>query len=151
MNCKCKTKGFFLKKIRWWEMDVDVPLFETIKTNAGTQPKNELKQWALVGKLLSWCLLRNCKETAAKPPLPPKTAICRRIFFFCHFSLNYTFLNYLSPTFFFFKKFTLTFALNTCDFFGWIVKYLKYYKCQMQKCWEYFFEKKDGLKWFHNV
>ncbi len=26
----------------------DVPLFETIKTNAGTQPKNELQQYALV-------------------------------------------------------------------------------------------------------
>ncbi len=59
----------------------DVPLFKTIKTNTGTQPKNELQQWALVWQLLLWCLLRNCEKTAAKPPLPPKTAICRRIFF----------------------------------------------------------------------
>ncbi len=58
-----------------------MPLFETIKTNAWTPPKNELQQWALVWQLLLWYLLRNCKETAAKPPLPPKTAICRRIFF----------------------------------------------------------------------
>ena len=42
----------------------------------------------------------------------------------------------------FFKQFTLTFALNTCEFFGWIVKYLKYYKCQIQKCKGNFFEKK---------
>ncbi len=108
-----------------------MPVFETIKTNAGTQPKNELQQWALVRQLLLWCLLRNFEETAAKPPLPPKTAISRRIFCCWHFSLNYTFLNHLSPTYFF-QKIILTFALNTCDFFGWIVKYLKYYKCQMK-------------------
>ncbi len=30
----------------------DVPLFETIETNAGTQPKNELQQLALVWQLL---------------------------------------------------------------------------------------------------
>ena len=37
------------------------------------------------------------------------------------------------PNLFFSKIFTLTFELNTCDFFGLIVRYFKYYKCQMQK------------------
>ncbi len=80
---KCKYEYVFVRlviKPCWKGGGADVPLFETIKTNAGTQPKNELQQWALVWQLHFWCLLRNCKETAEKPPLPPKTTICRRIF-----------------------------------------------------------------------
>ena len=43
-------KLIFLPKIKGG--GADVPLFETIKTNAGTQPKNELQQLALVWQLL---------------------------------------------------------------------------------------------------
>ena len=101
-----------------------MPLFETIKTNAGTQPKNELQQWALVWQLLLGCLLRNFEETVAKPPLPPSAAK-----FFCHFSLNCTFLNYLSPTNFFGKinilnkhhKSSFHTKAHCCSsFFGWV-------------------------------
>ena len=94
-------------------------LFETAKTNAGTQPKNELQQGDSVWQLLLWCLLRNCEETAAKPPLPPKTAIYRRIF-----------LQFLAEL-----CISELFTLNS---FGWLVRYLKY---QMQKCWSNFLEK----------
>ena len=51
-----------------------MPLFETIKTNAGTQPKHELQQWALVWQLLLWCLLRNCEEMVVKLLQPPSAA-----------------------------------------------------------------------------
>ena len=45
--------------------EADVPLFKTIKTNAGTQPKNELQQLALVWQLLNEELQRNGGETTA--------------------------------------------------------------------------------------
>ncbi len=42
------NEKFFEKRGGW----ADLPLFETIETNAGTQPKTELQQLALVWQWL---------------------------------------------------------------------------------------------------
>ncbi len=72
---------------------VDVPLFETIKTNVGTQPKNELQLLALDGSCFNDVYSGTAKKRRRKPPSAAE-------FFCCYFSLNYISLNHLNQLIF---------------------------------------------------
>ena len=53
-------------------------------------------------------------------------------FFFCHFSLNYTFLNHLSPNYFFQKNYPNIFAFDTCNISNILLFNQKNHKCSVQ-------------------
>ncbi len=79
-----------------------MPLFETIKTNAGTQPKNEMKAvsfgMAVAFMMFIKELRRNVGETAATAENRHQP---QNIFLPFLAELYNTFQNYLSPTYFF--------------------------------------------------